>query len=104
MEKREKGCALILIIGLFVGLLTGFIVGFNLASWNFAGTIAEGYTEIIKSETDALYVRYKGKLYKLETVQDHDELNKKIGELFNLIQKHEEEDAEEFKELHDKVR
>ena len=101
---KDKGCAIILIIGLISGMITGMIVGINVASWNYAGIIAQGYTEVIDSEAGEYFVRFKGKLYKLETVKDHDQMNDKISEILDKMNEHEEEDRKEFQKLHDKVK
>jgi hypothetical protein len=100
---KDRGCVGILLIGLFAGMITGGIVGVNIASWNYAGIIAQGYTEIIQSETGDLFVRFQGKLFRLETVKDHEELNKKINEILEKMEEHEEEDKEEFKKLQDSI-
>jgi hypothetical protein len=98
-QAKDRGCVLILLIGLFAGIVTGTIAGINIASWNYAAIISEGYTEVIASETGGYFVRYRGEIYRLETVNEHEELNDKIGKLYHMLKEHDENDAEEFKKL-----
>lgn len=87
MERRvkDRGCVLILLIGLFAGIVTGAIVGVNLSSWNYAGIIAQGYTEIIRTEDGGMFVNEHGLLYKLEPVEVEKATDKKI---LNAIEEH----------------
>ena len=66
---KDRGCVIILLIGLFVGMATGVIVGINLSSWNYAGIIAQGYTEIIRTVDGGMFVNENGLLYKLVAVK-----------------------------------
>lgn len=70
MEKETRGCAVILTIGLIAGTITGIVLGINIAAWNFASIIAEGYAEVIHTEGDAKFISEHGQLYKLVKVGD----------------------------------
>ncbi len=73
-----NGNVMVLLIGLLVGVLSGLIVGLHIASWNFAGTIAAYYVEIIHTDK-SMFVNKKGVLYKL-TPFTSDEIDDKVIE------------------------
>jgi hypothetical protein len=82
--KKDKGCALILIIGLIAGMITGAIVGINVSTWNYAGVIAQGYIEVIRTADGGMFVNEKGMLYELVPVKA-DPVEDKI---LDAIEKH----------------
>ena len=100
MEKKDKGCALILIIGLVVGIITGAIAGINLASWNYAGIIAQGYIEIIRTADGGMFTSEKGVLYKLEPVN----IEPVADKIIDAIEKHDQNmiEVEKAEILHNK--
>lgn len=91
MEKiKDRGCALILLIGLIAGMVTGAIVGVNISSWNYASIIAQGYVEIIRTQDGIMFTDVNGMLYKLEPVKI-DNTDKKI---LDAIEDHHQETIE----------
>ena len=101
MEKKDKGCTFILLIGLFAGIITGVIVGINVSSWNYAGIIAQGYTEIIRTVDGGMFVNENGLLYKLVSVKT-EPVEKKI---LDAIEAHDLNmiEVEKAEILHDKA-
>lgn len=97
LKPEQRGCAVILVIGLLTGIFTGFLIGVNWSAWRYADIIARGYSEIIRTEDGGMFVRERGLLYELKAVKTKDTTHKELADKIDKLEKLEKAEGHTIK-------